>query len=176
MKVRDYSTRDFGREHYSGARSVLIPSKPFALFRDRSKYEAHLRKVRQKLPTGYIAFLGTSNQLGKHQEKGVELVVAPGKNQLDILEIAGTDAINYGMLTDDLVARLKDWDTKYGIDIWQAETDTIQLKLSKLPKDVKAFANEVYKFCPDIVNQGIGTVSALEEEIRKSKEVYLWWD
>ena len=41
---------------------------------------------------------------------------------------------------------------------------------------MKAFANEVYEFCPDIVDQGVGDVEKLAAGIAATKEVYLWWD
>ncbi|MBK6515411.1 MAG: DUF4253 domain-containing protein [Polyangiaceae bacterium] len=40
-----------------------------------------------------------------------------------------------------------------------------RLGLAKVPADVAAFAKDVYAFCPDIVDQGRGTVSALQRQI-----------
>ncbi len=166
-EVRNFSTRDFGRDQFTGAWSVLMPE---------NQIEEALHVLRAKLPKGYIAFIGTTRSLSKPPAVGVELVVAPGNTQYEILDIAQTDAVNYDMVTKDLKAKLRKWDTLYGINIWQAETDTIQLKLNKLPKNIKAFAREVYKFCPDIVDQGVGTVGALEKTIREQRSLYLWWD
>jgi hypothetical protein len=36
--------------------------------------------------------------------------------------------------------------------------------------------NEVYEFCPDVVDQGTDTVEGLESEIKKSGTIFLWWD
>lgn len=46
----------------------------------------------------------------------------------------------------------------------------------KTPADMDAFAREVYEFCPDVVDQGVGTVHALAREMRKTGALYLWWD
>ena len=46
----------------------------------------------------------------------------------------------------------------------------------KQPADMDAFAREVYEFCPDVVEQGVGTVKALADEMRRSGILYLWWD
>jgi len=35
---------------------------------------------------------------------------------------------------------------------------------------------ELYDFCPDIVDQGTGTMEALKLEITRTRELYLWWD
>jgi hypothetical protein len=78
--------------------------------------------------------------------------------------------------TEDVIRELESSDQEFGIDIWQAETDVVQLKLNRLPVDMKAFAARVYKFCPDIVDQGVGSARALEREIAKRKAVFLWWD
>lgn len=165
--VRAFSTRDFGRDRYKKARSVLVPAE---------HVEALLGKVRKELGPGLIAFIGTQNSLADPQPEGVELVVAEGKTQFDILRVAASDAVNFGMQTEDLIPVLQKWDAEFGIDIFQAGTDTIQLRLTSLPSDLKKFADEVYEFCPDIVDQGVGSVEELRQEIAKSHQLFLWWD
>lgn len=165
--VQYFSTQDFGRATYSKARSVLVPEQTA---------EVVLRKVRTRLPAGTIAFVGVTHSLARPKPNGVELVVAEGSSQFDILRVAASDGINYGLNTEDLIHELQAWDREIGIDIWQAETDTVQLRLKSIPKNLPAFATRVYKFCPDIVDQGAGSVSALEKEISKEKSVFLWWD
>nr|WP_245200070.1 DUF4253 domain-containing protein [Herbaspirillum sp. LeCh32-8] len=132
--------------------------------------------LRRELPPQWLSFVGTTNSLASPKPVGAEIVVGPGREALDILDIAQTDAVNYGMVTKDLKAHLRLWDQQYGIDILQAGTDTIMLKLRKMPADLAAFAREVYEFCPDIVEQGAGTVEALEASIREYHGVFLWWD
>ena len=44
------------------------------------------------------------------------------------------------------------------------------------PDNWGAFAQEVYEFCPDIVDQGVGDVGALAEILDDTRRVYLWWD
>ena len=167
VEVRNYSTRDFGREKYEGAVSALVAE---------SKAESNLAEIRRQLPQGLVAYIGTTNSLSKPKATGVEIVIGPGSSPLDVLEIAQTDAVNYGMVTQDLRRKLEQWHKEYGIDIWQAETDTIQLKLLRLPKNTGSFAKEVYTFCPDIVDQGVGTIEALEKTIREQRSLFLWWD
>lgn len=165
--VRPYSTRDFGRDRFSGARSVLVPP---------TKAEQLLTRIRPRLGKGLVAFIGTTHNLATPKVEGMEIVVGMGATQFDILRIAASDAVNYDMVTEDLIKKLQAWDAAYGIDIIQAETDTIQLRLRSLPKDMRKFSEEVYAFCPDIVDQGVGSVDELEKEITKSRQVFLWWD
>jgi hypothetical protein len=42
--------------------------------------------------------------------------------------------------------------------------------------DVKKLARRMYNFCPDIVEQGTGTVAKLAEEVKENQSFYLWWD
>ena len=165
--LRAYSTRDFGRDRFTGARSVIVPA---------DQAQPLLRKLRRALAPGLVAFVGTTRSLAKPMVEGYELVVGEGGNQFAILRIAASDAVNYDKTTEDLITKLQQWDAAYGIDIWQAETDTIQLRLKKMPADLHGFAKEVYAFCPDIIDQGVGSVDALASEIRRTESLFLWWD
>jgi hypothetical protein len=42
--------------------------------------------------------------------------------------------------------------------------------------DANALARRFYAFCPDIVDQGTGSVEALAQELRRSRTLYCWWD
>ena len=165
--LRPYSTQDFGRAEFHEARSVLVPE---------SQAQALLGDVRSRLGPGLVAFIGTQNSLAKPRAKGVEVVVGCGASQFDILRIAASDAVNFDMVTEDLIRKLQAWDATLGVDIFHAETDTIQLRLKSLPADLLAFAQDVYEFCPDVVDQGVGSVQKLAEDIRTSGAVFLWWD
>ena len=165
--LRPYSTQDFGREEFSEARSVLV---------DEPQAEPLLEKLRNRLGQGLVAFIGTRTSHAKPRPKGVELVVGRGTSQFDILRIAASDAANFGKKTEDLIKQIQAWDTAYGVNIFQAETDTIQLRLTKIPADLKKFAEEVYEFCPDIVDQGVGSVDRLAKDIGTTGKLLLWWD
>lgn len=164
---RPFSTRDFGREEFPGARSVLV---------DDAKSEQMLGKIRSHLGPGLVAFIGTRTSHAKPKPKGVELVVGPGTSQFDILRIAASDAVNFNKETEDLIRQIQLWDKAYGIDIFQAETDTIQFRFIKIPADLKKFAEEAYEFCPDIVDQGVGSIDELAKSIGSTGKLLLWWD
>jgi hypothetical protein len=92
------------------------------------------------------------------------------------LRLARSDACNYDKDTEEIIEKLQAWHQSWGIDVFHAETDTIELMLLALPANLPEFARDVYEFCPDIVDQGVGSVEALEQSIRNSRQVYLWWD
>jgi hypothetical protein len=166
--LRPHSTQDFGREPYAEARSVVVP---------KTRSREVLEEMRRELGPSLIAFIGTTRWLGdERHDEAEEIVVAKGDSQFDILRVAQSDAVNYGKETEDLIRKLTEYDRAYGIDIFHAETDTIEFRLTRLPDDLRRFSRDLYEFCPDIVDQGVETVEALEQEIRRTGEVYLWWD
>lgn len=184
--VRPYSTCDFGREKNEDCVSVVVEREGMfdprdridqveALSRAREEAETLVFEVRKFLPDGTVCFVGTTSFPGNPVD-GAEIVVGPGESQFDILRHARTDAINYDMVTTDLVARLQKYDLQFGIDIYHAETDTVGFTLRTLPEDVNALAEELYDFCPDMVDQGHGSVEELEDDLRDSQRVCLWWD
>ncbi|MBC8102842.1 MAG: DUF4253 domain-containing protein [Cytophagales bacterium] len=166
--IRSYSTRDFGRERYDGCLSVVAPSK---------ETEALLGRVRAALPEGMVAFIGTTRWLGdERHEGGEEIAVGAGDTQMEILRHAASNACNYDRDTEDLIQQLESYDRQYGIVLTHAETDTVEFDLVDLPPDRLAFAQSLYEFCPDIVEQGTESVAALAESIEVRGAVYLWWD
>jgi hypothetical protein len=172
-KVRDHSTRDFGREPHRDAIAVVIGGGG-AMVEEHAVEK--LRELRKKLPPGTVAWLGTTRWLGAEKFEGlVELAVGEGATQFDILRHAASDGINHGLETEDLIAKLTKWHGEHGVDVFHAESDTIELELLREPEDRMAFAQELYAFCPDIVDQGIGSVEALAESLER-QHIYLWWD
>lgn len=165
--LRPFATRDFGRERNSAARSVVVAE---------DKAQKVVADLRRELGPGLLAFVGCTRSLANPPDNGGEVVVANGDDQFDILRVAKSDAVNFDMDTEDLVRKLQEYDSKYGIDIFHAETDTIEFKFRTWPKDLTSFCKDLYKFCPDIVDQGTGSVEELEREIAKTEIVYLWWD
>lgn len=165
--VRPFATTDFGREKNLAARSVIVTEVDAPRIVD---------ELRREIGPGLIAFVGCTRSLANPPANGCEIVIAIGEDQFDTLRVAQSDAANYDMATEDLVRKLQTYNSKYGIDIFHAETDTIEFRLRSVPMDLPAFCKDLYEFCPDIVDQGVGTVEALEKEVAKSGKVYLWWD
>lgn len=97
-------------------------------------------------------------------------------DKYDVLRSLGTNGINYDIDTDQLVKRLTSWDNNYGIEIEGADSDWVDIKFINLPTDLKKIAEEIYDFCPDSVDQGVGSIEELENYLKENNEVFLWWD
>ncbi len=93
---------------------------------------------------------------------------------IDLTEILAqqTNGINCDVTTEDVVAKLQQWDSQYGIDIKEVSYDSLVVIFKQLPEDLDALAQEIYEFCPDVIDQGFGCMDdALPMMITAGKEI-----
>jgi hypothetical protein len=97
------------------------------------------------------------------------IVVAPVTDQFAILNIEQTNGVNYGILNEDIVSRLKLLDAEYGIDIIGVNSSGLGFVLKRIPKgkDAREFGKRLLKLCPDLYEA--------PRSFPKGK-VSLWWD
>jgi hypothetical protein len=104
---------------------------------------------------GYKAFWGH-----RKDERGIketdEVVVLHTTDPDEIVRLCHTGGENYGVSNRDILARLDAWRKLCEFDVVGAARDWVALQFSRLPERMAEFAVEVYKFCPDTVDQGTG--------------------
>lgn len=83
---------------------------------------------------------------------------------------AGTNAMNFDLDTEAVIARLKEWDARYGIELSDVGFDRVLVRFNRLPDDVMALAKDVYEFCPDTVDQHFGCMAELVELAEETGE------
>lgn len=131
----------------------------------------YVKKLKSKYrENGYLIFVFESEDNKKN------VAVIKGKDDLEILRYRRTDGINHDLENDDVVKKIFEWNSKYGLIVIGCSRDWLQVEFERLPTDLDAFAKEVYEFCPDSVDQGVGTIDKLKEVIKEMKGVWLWWD
>lgn len=77
------------------------------------------------------------------------------------------------------VAALRSWHSDFAAELVGINGDTIDLRAATGPKTRESamkLAREQYGYCPDIIDQGVGTISALAATLMRSEWWYLWWD
>lgn len=110
---------------------------------------------------------------GDDSTYGIGLVLG---SELDILRYRRTNAYNYDLSPDDVLAKIGELDARLGVSIAGCGMDWIELRFDRLPTDMDAFADEMYAFCPDSVDQGVGDIASLKEAITEMHGMYFWWD
>jgi hypothetical protein len=77
------------------------------------------------------------------------------------------------------VAALRAWRDRYGAELIGLSFDVMNLRVSRKPatrEEAFALARAHYVFCNDIIDQGVGTYSALAAGLMASDWWFFWWD
>ena len=127
---------------------------------------------RRLLPLQYMAFIVEMNAGLKVDKIGI----LKGTDQYEILRIMHTDGDDYDISNEDVIDRLKEWEKISSFDVIGADNDWVELEFKTVPKNLKSFAEEVYDFCPDAIDQGPGSIEGLIRDIQKTNKLFLWWD
>lgn len=159
-----YATYDFGRARDESVSMVLVPEAQALSLQ---------HKLALTLPQSWRCFIGSTRWLGEEKHDGMaELVAFKASSQFDCLRAARTDAVNHDLHTDDIIKVLQDYDQRFGIRIYSAETDSVGFTLLRMPEDLDAFAQELLDFCMDLEDTDL-----IKEMITTSgNRVELWWD
>jgi hypothetical protein len=153
-----------GYQIYAPGISVPVPE-------DRS--DSILNTLRKKLrPLQYMAFVVEMNSGMKTDTIGI----LKGTDQYEIIRIMQTGGEEYDITNQDVIDQLKEWERLSSFAIVGADSDWVEIEFTSLPKDLKNFAEEVYDFCPDAVDQGPGSVDGLIRDIKRTNRLFLWWD
>ena len=123
---------------------------------------------------GYSIFL-LENNFDYNQQPDV-IGVLKTTDKYSVLQQIQTNGINYDIDTDSLISIIKKFDEKYSLELIQASGDCCMFIIHKTPENWLQIAKEAYEVCPDIVEQGAGTVEELAKEMKENKILYFWWD
>jgi hypothetical protein len=104
------------------------------------------------------------------------LGLVPVERPADILSATGwTGAVN-SFTPAELTPYLRSWEERFDALPVALGFDTLHLAIRRAPADADETAAEVYAFCPDIIDQGIGSVEELAATMIPSPYWYFWWD
>lgn len=103
------------------------------------------------------------------------LLALPCTDKFEVLQIIGTDGINFDLDNAKVIAWLRELDRENPFVLTGAGLDYLEGYFVSAPRDTQALARKMYEFCPDIVDQGVGDVGALAGELATGK-LYFWWD
>ncbi len=92
------------------------------------------------------------------------LFILRAEDQFEALRTFHTNGDNYEVSNADVLAKLQSWNSSYGINIVGVKHDVVALTFEKLPDNLLAFAQEVYEFCPDIIDQGYASEAEDSDE------------
>lgn len=131
-----------------------------------------IANLREQLGAEYFVFR-SEPRFGQAPD-AISVLKTP--DQFEVLRVMGTNGWNYDLSPEAVIARVREWDAEYGLALRGAGFDWLEAEIERPPSDMRPFAEAVYAFCPDVVEQGTQTVAALADEMRRARTLYLWWD
>jgi hypothetical protein len=135
---------------------------------------AVVRRLQESAPSGHFAFISERHfGFGANPD---QVSVMKAADPYEVLRTMGTNGWNYDIGPEMVIARLKEWEGRFGLVFRGIALDWVEAEFETQPKDMLAFAKEVYRFCPDVVDQGTETVEALAADMKRTNSLYLWWD
>lgn len=115
---------------------------------------------------------------GKFHDR-VHIVIVPTRSSWEVPAYLRWGDWNACPPPEYHVAALRTWHEQFGVDLIGINGDTMNLRAAERPKTrdrAISLAKDQYGYCPDIVDQGVGTISALAASLMTSEWWYLWWD
>ena len=79
------------------------------------------------------------------------------------LRDANTNGANYDLDTEAVIKHLQGWDAQYGIELSDAKHDRVAVRFNRVPDDAAALAQDIYQFCPDVIDQNLGCAKEIVE-------------
>lgn len=101
----------------------------------------------------------------------------PTSEKYVVLAYLQTDGLNYNITTERIIDWLQRLEAEDPFVITEAGLDYVGGKFLRRVRLPGRLAERLFAFCPDIVDQGTGSVANLEKELSKpAPPLYLWWD
>jgi hypothetical protein len=167
-----YNDPNQGLQKIPNGKTVFIPGVSFNVQDNQKAYQI-VQKVRPKIEVkSYKVFV--TDGLKKDDRSAIAVVRC--HDEFTPLTYMQTNGGNYGIDTHKLILILDSLDKELDLKLEGADFDWCEFDIRKEPKDWADLAQRLYKICPDIVEQGTGTVKELENELRNSKKLYFWFD
>lgn len=140
---------------------------------NKNKSLSIVKKLRDEFNSkGYYIYISDSN-FGYSPDT---IKVIKTDDKFDLLRFEGTHGLNYNLYVEDIIDKISAWDKIYGLKIIGVGSDFIEANFETLPDNIGKYAKELYDFCPDVVDQGTGSIGALKKELARTNVLFLWWD
>lgn len=80
------------------------------------------------------------------------------------------------LTTAQILAWLRELHRQEPFQLREVRFDTVGVQFARPVRDPAGWAPRMYEFCPDLVDQGFGTLRKLETHLRKETRLTFWWD
>ena len=91
----------------------------------------------------------------KKYDKEALIVFFQAERPDSLFWVRGTNGSNYDLDTGAILRTLGEWSQRCELAILGAGFDWVELRFQTLPTNLEEFAEEIYDFCPDTLDQGL---------------------
>jgi hypothetical protein len=117
--------------------------------------------------------------LGNDHVESVQILLLPTEHGWQAPAYLGFGGWNELPWPAELAAALARWRERYGAEPFGVSGDRLELAVSRPPSDdegVRTLADQLYAFCPDLVDQGFLSRARLARALRGAEIWSFWWD
>lgn len=107
---------------------------------------------------------------------GRVLALFPTTDKLVVMAAMGTRDNEGGKATPEVIAWFRQLDRDHPFVLNECTFDTVDITFLEPAADPAALARRMFRFCGDMVHQGVGSLAALEEVVRAHRRAHFWWD
>jgi len=105
-----------------------------------------------------------------------DVVILKAKDQFEVVKMMNTEGPNFEVTNDMVLEKLRKWDKEVGFRVIVADYARVEALMKNNHSNLETFAQEIYEFCPDVIEQGYGDMSAMLEDYKENKYFWMWWD
>jgi hypothetical protein len=119
------------------------------------------------------------NALTRRPIETVQIVLVPTDDWTEIPAHLRFGGFEMNPPPEVHVAAFRAWRYRYGADLVGLSFDTLNLRVATRPAsqdEALELAREQFRYCRDIVDQGVGTLSKLAAGLMADDWWYFWWD
>ncbi len=153
----------------------LVPGVRFKFVNEKTAYQIidkHFDNVKDSKNYLFLTNLDFDDSYKSYYD----IVIAPISDQFELIKFIGTEPVNYDLSNQDVVEWFRKKHNEFDFDIIVANFDRIETILKSEPKSYEKLGNEIYDFCPDVIDQGHSDMNELIEHLKKNKHMWFWWD
>ena len=106
-----------------------------------------------------------------------EIALVPMRDQFEVIRLVGTNGVNMDLLNDGVIAWLRKLERDAPFVLTGIGYDHVEGRfLQPVGPHADAIAKRLNGFCPDVVDQGTGSIKELANEIGRLNTFFCWWD
>jgi hypothetical protein len=124
---------------------------------------------------GYYPHL-TNLHFDKEMKALNDLVIVKGYDKYDLLKLYDVSGVNYDVSNEDVISQIKKWERYMEIKIEAFDNDRFEGRITRNNYSIEKLAEENYRLCPDVIDQGYESRDELEKALRSEKFIWCWWD